>query len=107
MCKLCKFGAEGLEFIPKLKRGQIGPASVDLKLSPVFKVFHIEKQSLIDIRNGLPKDYMKEYKMKSDNDYFVLHPGSFVPASTKEYVKVPPHIALRGRAKVLWPEWVF
>ena len=91
--------SEGLEFIPKLKREQIGPASIDLKLSPIFKVFHIEKQSLIDIRNGLPGDYMKEYKMKSDNDYFVLHPSGFVLASTKEYVKVPAHMALRVEGK--------
>mgnify|MGYP001559003737 CR=1 FL=1 len=87
-----------LEFIPKLKPNQIGPASIDLKLSNVFKVFNVEKQSLLDIKKGLPKDFTKTYKLKND-EYFVLHPHSFILASTKEFIKVPDDIVLRVEGK--------
>ena len=57
-------------FRPSLENDQIGPASIDLKLSPIFKVFHTEKHSLLDIKKGLPKDFMKTYKMK-DGERFI------------------------------------
>ena len=50
---------KGLVFNPKLSSDQIGPASIDLKLSNIFKVFHIERHSLLDIKKGLPKDFIK------------------------------------------------
>jgi dCTP deaminase len=87
-----------LVFKPKLKASQIGPASIDLKLSSIFKVFNIEKQSLIDPKKGLPKDYMKTYRLKS-NEQFILHPNSFILASTVEYIKVPNNISVRVEGK--------
>ncbi len=87
-----------LIFKPTLKADQIGPASIDLKLSPIFKVFHVEKQSLLDPKKGLPKDFMKRYKMKP-GDHFILHPNNFILASTIESVKVPYNMALRVEGK--------
>jgi len=87
-----------LEFIPKLKSNQIGPASIDLKLSNVFKVFNVEKQSLLDIRKGLPKDFTKTYKLKK-GERFVLHPHSFILASTIEFIKVSDDMVLRVEGK--------
>ena len=88
-----------LVFKPKLDADQIGPASIDLKLSPIFKIFQTEKQSLLDIRKGLPKEFMKTYKMKDKNDYFVIHPKDFILASTIEYIKVPDNMMVRVEGK--------
>jgi len=43
-----------LVFKPALTQDQISPASVDLKLGPIFKIFNITKQNLLDIKKGLP-----------------------------------------------------
>lgn len=87
-----------LVFKPKLNSDQIGPASIDLKLSPIFKVFHLEKHSLLDPRKGLPKDSMKTYKMKPGEN-FILHPNGFILASTIEYINVPDDIIVRVEGK--------
>ena len=85
---------KGLVFTPKLSSDQIGPASIDLRLGDTFKVFHIERHGLLDTREGLPKDFIKTYKMKK-NERFILHPGSFVLASTIESIKVPDNMIVR------------
>lgn len=87
-----------LIFKPKLKPDQIGPASVDLKLGSVFKVFNTEKESLLDIRKGLPKNFTKTYKMKK-GERFILHPHSFILASTLEYMKIPDDLVIRLEGK--------
>jgi len=87
-----------LVFRPSLKGEQIGPASIDLKLGPVFKVFHTERHSLLDVKKGLPEGFMKSYKMK-DGERFILHPGSFVLASTREYIKVSDDMVVRVEGK--------
>ena len=87
-----------LVFKPDLKSDQIGPASIDLKLSSIFKVFHTEKQSLLDTKMGLPLDFMKSYKLKN-GEHFILHPNNFILASTLEYVKVPDDVILKVEGK--------
>lgn len=85
-------------FWPKLKDDQIGPASIDLKLSPIFKVFNIEKHSFLDTKKKLPKDFTKTYKIKR-GEYFVLHPNNFIIGSTIEYIKVSSHMVVRMEGK--------
>lgn len=87
-----------LAFEPKLKPDQIGPASIDLKLSPIFKVFNTEKESLLDIKKGLPKNFTKTYKLKK-GERFILHPNSFILASTLEYMKIPDDLVIRLEGK--------
>lgn len=87
-----------LVFEPKLKPDQIGPASIDLKLGPVFKVFNTEKESLLDIKKGLPKNFTKTYKMEK-GERFILHPHNFILASTLEYMKIPDDLVLRLEGK--------
>lgn len=87
-----------LAFKPQISDDQIGPASIDLKLSPIFKVFHIEKHTLLDVKKGLPKEFTKNYAMK-DGEYFVLHPNGFVLASTIERIKVPDDLLVRVEGK--------
>ena len=88
-----------LIFQPKLSPDQIGPASIDLKLGPIFKFFNITKQHLLDIKKGLPKDSFIVTKRLKKGESFILHPNNFVLASTKEYVKVPDNIVLRVEGK--------
>ena len=88
-----------LVFKPKLSNKQIGPASIDLKLGPIFKKFNISKQFLLDTKKALPdKDFIITQKVKPQEP-FILHPNDFVLASTKEYVKVPNNIVLRVEGK--------
>lgn len=87
-----------LLFKPELKKDQIGPASIDLKLSKIFKVFHIERHCLLDTKKKLPKDFTKTYEM-NDGEQFILHPNSFILASTLESVTVPDDMVLRVEGK--------
>ena len=87
-----------LIFTPKLSEKQIGPASIDLKLGPEFKIFRTSSLSLLNPRKGLPKDFMDTYLLKN-NEPFILHPNSFVLASTREYMRVPDDIVLRAEGK--------
>jgi dCTP deaminase len=83
---------------PRLKPAQIGPASIDLTLSPIFKLFHITKQSLMDPRKGLPEDFM-ETRILKKGETFILHPNNFILASTQEYIKVPDDLVIRVEGK--------
>ncbi|MGB9847853.1 MAG: dCTP deaminase [Minisyncoccia bacterium] len=88
-----------LIFKPSLTSDQIGPASIDLKLGPVFKSFNIAKHHLLDIKKGLPKnDFIIKRRLKNGESY-ILHPNSFVLAATLEYIKVPDDIVLRVEGK--------
>jgi dCTP deaminase len=86
-----------LVFKPKLNEDQIGPASIDLRLGHIFKVFHIEKLSLLDVKKGLPKDFTKTYKLKGER--FILHPNGFILASTIESIKVSRNLVVRIEGK--------
>ncbi|MGB9726700.1 MAG: dCTP deaminase [Minisyncoccia bacterium] len=88
-----------LIFKPALSKDQIGPASIDLKLGPIFKYFNITKQYLLDIKKGLPVDHFVITKRLKKEEPFILHPNNFVLASTKEYVIVPDDIVLRVEGK--------
>ncbi len=87
-----------LIFTPKLSENQIGPASIDLKLGPEFKVFRTSHLSLLNPQKGLPKDFMDTYLLKN-HEPFILHSNSFVLASTREYMWVPDDIVLRAEGK--------
>ena len=91
--------AKKLVFVPKLKKGQIGPASIDLRLGNIFKVFNIAKHHLLDTKKGLPKDdFIVSYRVKK-GERFILHPNNFVLADTKEYIKLSDDIVLRVEGK--------
>ena len=95
--KLIKNGK--LIFKPKLTKDQIGPASIDLKLGPIFKSFNVAKHHLLDIKRGLPNhEFIITTHLKKDKPY-ILHPNSFVLAATLEYVRVPDDIVLRVEGK--------
>jgi len=87
-----------LSFVPKLNPSQIGPASIDLRLSPHFKFFRTNKFSLIDTKQPLPQHFMDSVTLKS-GEPLILHPNSFILASTKEYLKLSDDLAMRVEGK--------
>lgn len=87
-----------LRFQPNLSADQIGPASVDLKLGPTFKVFKTRRNTLLDLKNGLPEDFTESYTMKS-GEPFILHPHGFILAATREYLSVPADLVVRVEGK--------
>ena len=88
----------GLGFKPKLSEDQIGPASIDLKLGNTFKLFRPEKYLSLDVKKGIPLEYLEAVTVK-DGDPFILHPHMFVLAATKEYVTVPDDISMKVEGK--------
>ena len=80
-------------FDPKM----IQPSSVDVRLDRFFRVFENHKYEVIDPSIEQP-DLTREVAVSPD-DFFILHPGEFVLASTYEGITLPDDIAGRLEAK--------
>ena len=87
-----------IAFEPKLLNEQIGPSSVDFKLSNKFKLFQTNNLSLIDTKKPLPKKFMDVYDLK-DGEPYILHPGDFVLTSTIEYMKLSNDLFVQVEGK--------
>lgn len=87
-----------LRFRPEISPDQISPASIDLKLGSMFKVFKTQRHTLLDLKHGLPDDFMDSYEMKA-HEPFILHPQHFVLATTKEYLIVPDDLVVMVEGK--------
>ena len=83
-------------FEPKM----IQPSSVDVRLDRFFRVFENHKYEVIDPSVEQP-DLTREVAVSPD-DFFILHPGEFVLASTYEVITLPDDIAgrLEGKSSV-------
>lgn len=77
--------------------GMIQPSSIDVRLDRFFRVFENHKYSVIDpsVEQG---ELTREVEVAPD-EFFVLHPGEFVLASTYEIVSLPDDIAGRLEGK--------
>ena len=77
--------------------GMIQPSSVDVRLDRFFRVFENHKYSVIDpsIEQG---ELTREVEVEP-NEFFILHPGEFVLASTYEVITLPDDIAGRLEGK--------
>ena len=80
-------------FDPKM----IQPSSVDVRLDRFFRVFENHKYEVIDPSIEQP-DLTREVAVSPD-DFFILHPGEFVLASTYEVITLPEDIAGRLEGK--------
>lgn len=80
---------------------QVGPSSVDLRLSNEFVVFRREKKPFIDPFSDDPQAFTEKIVL-SENEPFIIHPQEFVLASTMEYVKIPNDLVGRvdGRSSL-------
>jgi dCTP deaminase len=73
------------------------PASVDLRLDSVFRVFRHSRHAYIDLAQDM--DDLTEVVDASENGPFMLHPGEFVLGSTLERVTLGHDIVGRLEGK--------
>lgn len=83
--------------IDPLGKGAIQPASVDLRLGNLFRVFRNSRIPFIDVKQEYPD--LTELVTISGDDPFVLHPGEFALATTFERVRLPDTIVGRLEGK--------
>ena len=75
----------------------IQPSSVDVRLDRFFRVFENHRYEVIDPSVEQP-DLTREVAVSPD-EFFILHPGEFVLASTYEVITLPDDIAGRLEGK--------
>src|SRR3989338_270406 len=79
---------------------QIQPSGVDLTLGNEFRLFKRTSKAFIDTKVDAG-DYT-ELVDKKDGEPFILHPGEFVLAKVREYIKLPDDLvgSLDGRSSL-------
>ncbi len=77
--------------------GMIQPSSVDVRLDRFFRVFENHKYSVID-PSVEQSELTREVEVKP-KEFFILHPGEFVLASTYEVITLPDDVAGRLEGK--------
>ena len=75
----------------------IQPSSVDVRLDRFFRVFENHRYEVIDPSVEQP-ELTREVAV-APNEFFILHPGEFVLASTYEVITLPEDIAGRLEGK--------
>lgn len=96
-----KYIREGIIQITHLSKNwpnAIDQVSMDFHLGTNIKLFRGGTYRYIDTKRGLPKDAMEEINLL-EGDPFILEPGAFAIASTKEVLKLPPDILGRLEGK--------
>lgn len=89
--------AAGDIVIDPLGANAIQPASVDLRLGNLFRVFRNSQVPFIDVKREYPD--LTELVEIDDEKPFVLHPGEFALAVTFERVRIPSDIVGRLEGK--------
>ncbi|MCH2110410.1 MAG: dCTP deaminase [Polyangiaceae bacterium] len=81
---------------------QIQPASIDLRLSNHFVVYHLPQVACIDPKDENTVTGCTESIVIDEGKAFVLHPGEFALGSTLERVRVPNDLVARveGRSSI-------
>ncbi len=90
-----------IKILPKpILKDALGSCSIDLRLGRSFRVFELSKYSYVDPFKQRD-DITREYIIRNGN-YFMMHPGEFVLATTFEKVTLPPDICgrLEGRSSM-------
>ena len=89
--------AAGRVVVEPFDKAMIQPSSVDVRLDRFFRVFENHRYEVIDPSVEQP-DLTREVAVSPD-DFFILHPGEFVLASTYEVITLPDDIAGRLEGK--------
>lgn len=79
-------------------RDNIDQVSIDFHLGLNLKLFRGGTYRFVDTRKGLPENAMEEIRL-NDGDPFILEPGAFAIASTKEVLKLPKDVLGRLEGK--------
>jgi dCTP deaminase len=80
-------------FDPKM----IQPSSVDVRIDRFFRVFENHRYEVID--PSIEQSELTREVAVAPDDFFILHPGEFVLASTYEVITLPDDIAGRLEGK--------
>jgi len=89
--------AAGRLKIDPLDPQDIQPASVDVHIDRVFRVFKVSSRPYIDVRE--PMDDLTDEVVIADGAPFFIHPGEFVLASTLEVLTLPDDILAQVEGK--------
>ena len=75
---------------------QLQPNSLDIRLGNQFSKFELSEEP-IDTKKGINKEYIRDFEV---SDHYVLEPGEFVLANTKEWMEIPNYLyaELNGRS---------
>src|SRR3989338_9082106 len=84
--------------LDKKWRENIDQVSIDFHLGNKLKLFRAGTYRFVDTKKGLPDDAMEEVNLK-EGDPFILEPGAFAIASTREVLKLPNDILGRLEGK--------
>ena len=92
--------ASGRLIVDPLDLDCIQPASIDLHLDRVLRVFRLSHRAHVDVRE--PVEDLTEVVPIEDDTPFFLQPGEFVLASTSETITLPNDIVgrLDGRGSL-------
>lgn len=87
---------------PAITPSQLGSCVIDLRLGNTFRVFNHSSEVVIDPRDLEMLEKITTLRSVKDGAAFILHPGEFVLASTKEYIEVPDDLTgrLEGRSSI-------
>jgi dCTP deaminase len=83
--------------IDPLGPNAVQPSSVDIRLDNSFRVFLNHTRTVIDVKEDL-SDLTQQVDIE-EGEAFILHPGEFVLASTREVVTLPDDIVARIEGK--------
>ena len=83
--------------VEPFSEAMIQPSSVDVRLDRFFRVFENHKYSVID-PSIEQAELTREIAVEAD-EFFILHPGEFVLASTYEVITLPDDLAGRLEGK--------
>jgi dCTP deaminase len=75
----------------------VQPASVDIRLDRLFRVFRSSRHPFIDLAHV--SDDVTELVEVADGDRFILHPGEFVLGSTRERLGLSDDLVSRVEGK--------
>jgi dCTP deaminase len=73
------------------------PASLDVRVDRLFRVFRNSRYPYIDVK--AEQDELTELVEVADGEAFILHPSEFVLGSTLERVKLPDDLVARLEGK--------
>lgn len=92
--------ADGRIRITPFDEALVGPASVDLHLSEVFRVFRYRKTNLAVNREADFKEATRGIRVP-EGDYLLLKPGETVLGMTRERIELPDDVCgwLEGRSR--------
>jgi dCTP deaminase len=77
--------------------GLMQPASLDVRVDRLFRVFRNSRYPFIDVRTA--QEDLTELVEVRDEEPFILHPGEFVLGSTLERVRLPDDLVARLEGK--------